>query len=82
MSEPEVFEVLRKIRYDLTAAQGKITTALNLLADMDLPGVDEEDGEWKCGCGRRFKTERSLALHKHNVHGGPAVPLSELEQAG
>ncbi len=78
MEEPEVFEVLRKIRYDLTAAQTKVTDALSLLAAMNLPS--RPSGEVCPQCGSEIKGgERALALHIQNVHDGPGVPLSEVE---
>ena len=77
--EPEVFEVLRKIRYDLTAAQGKITEALRMLSDMNLAAPDGAK-PFKCSCGFSFKTEARLAAHQQNVHGGPALPLSPHEE--
>ncbi len=80
MSEPEVFEVLRKIRYDLTAAQAKVTEALNMLARMDFPA--EPDGIPCSSCGNSYPSERALALHRSNVHDGPAVPLEGAEVTG
>ena len=67
MSEPEVFEVLRKLRYDLTAAQAKLSEALELLAAMDLRAVERA----ACpDCGLALKGERSLAEHRYHSHGG------------
>ena len=77
--EPEVFEVLRKIRYDLTAAQGKLTEAMRMLSDMNL-GVDDKAKPYRCSCGFSFKTEARLLTHQQNVHGGPALPLSPHEE--
>lgn len=76
-NEPEVFEVLRKIRYDLTAAQGKVTEAMRMLSALNL---EAEPEPFQCpkGC-RGFSTERGLAFHMANVHDGPAVPLNEEE---
>lgn len=76
--EPEIFEILRKIRYDLTAAQAKVTEALNTVAAMNLPVP--RAGEHNCrSCDFSFGSERALALHMQNVHGGPPVPLDEHE---
>lgn len=76
--EPAVFEVLRRIRMDLTDAQMKVTEALNMLSAMNLPVKAPENVCPQCGHG--FYGERELAFHLANVHGGPAVPLSEIEE--
>jgi hypothetical protein len=76
--EPEVFEVLRKIRYDLTAAQAKVTEALNLLGAMSLPASAKIECQ---RCGVWLGGELALATHLQNVHDGPPVPLSETEEA-
>jgi hypothetical protein len=78
-NEPEIFEILRKIRYDLTAAQTKVTEALNTLGSMDLPS--EPDGLDCPICGVNKRGERALAIHITNVHGGPAVPMAADELA-
>jgi hypothetical protein len=76
--EPEIFDVVRKIRYDLTAAQAKVTEALNMLAAMNLPA----QAKVECpDCGVGLDGERALAFHLQNVHGGPAVPLTPEEEA-
>lgn len=68
MTEPEVFEVLRKLRYDLTAAQAKLSEALGLLAEMNLPMTERP----VCpDCGVAVKGERSLAEHRYHAHEGP-----------
>lgn len=77
--EPEVFEVLRKVRYDLTAAQAKVSEALNLLSSMNLPAAPGGVECRKCGVVIRKGGERALALHMQNVHDGPPVPLTEAE---
>lgn len=76
--EPEVFEVLRKIRYDLTAAQAKVTDALKMLADMNLPTPDRVR-PFKCGrCSFAFKTQDRLQEHLFNVHGVGELPPADL----
>jgi hypothetical protein len=64
--EPEVFEVLRKIRMDLTAAQAKLSEALNMVAAMNLPAP----GKVKCvRCAGQFRGAQALRDHAYNVHG-------------
>lgn len=77
MNEPEIFELLRKIRYDATAIQAKVTDALNMLAAMNLPGLAPKHLCPSCGIG--LPSERALAFHLQNVHDGPAVPLTPEE---
>jgi hypothetical protein len=78
-TEPEIFEILRKLRYDLTAAQTKCTEALNTLASMNLPA--EPDGLDCPFCGVNCRSDRALAYHLQNVHNGPAVPMTSDELA-
>ena len=61
--------VLRKIRYDLTAAQGKLTEAIRMVAALDL----EEAGERvPCPqCGVRLLGPKTLAEHLYVSHDGP-----------
>ncbi len=80
MAEPEIYEILRKIRYDLTAAQAKLTEAFNMLAQMNLPV--RADGPPCPHCGVFTAGERALAYHLQNVHDGPVVSLNEAELAG
>lgn len=71
--EPDgLFELLRKIRYDCTAIQAKVTDALNLLAALNLPDTRAP----RCGrCGYRPGVNMpSLAEHAHTAHGAPAPP--------
>jgi hypothetical protein len=75
--EPEIFEVLRRLRYDLTAAQAKVTDALNILSSMNLPALKARLECPECGAG--LPGERALAFHLQNVHDGPPVPLSAEE---
>lgn len=78
-NEPDVYQILRKLRYDLTAAQVKVTEALNALNAMNLPEQSPLIACPKCGAG--MKTQHALALHDQNVHDGPPVPLTEQELA-
>ena len=76
MTEPEIFEVVRKLRYDLTAAQAKVTDVLNMLASMNLPVQAKQS----CPrCGVPLRGDRALEFHVQNVHDGPAVPMTPEE---
>jgi hypothetical protein len=69
MSET-LYELLRKIRYDATAIQGKVTDALNMLAALNLP----DESRLRCpreGCPLAFAGPATLAEHVYNSHGGP-----------
>jgi hypothetical protein len=71
MSEPaDIYELLRKIRYDATAIQAKVTDALNALNDLNLPQARQV----RCpvaGCELPFRGPNSLAEHVHVSHEGP-----------
>lgn len=77
--EPEIFEVLRKIRYDTTAIQAKITDALTMLANMNLPDTQTKNHICpKPHCRIGFHTAERLAEHMRNVH-DPIPPLTAEE---
>lgn len=64
----DLAETLKKIRYDLTAAQGKVTEALNLLAELNLP----EPTTVSCDtCGWTFRHGTHLEEHVYHHHDGP-----------
>lgn len=65
--EPEVFEIARKLRYDLTGLQANVTALLNALAALNLPMDTSEYVCPKCGADR--KGPRALRDHLQNVHG-------------
>ncbi len=72
-NEPEVFEIAKKIRYDLTGIQAKVTELLNALGRLNLP--DEHGEAFKCrhGC-TSFATQERLQTHLYNVHGEGDLP--------
>ncbi len=79
--EPEVFEIARKIRYELTSVQAKVTELLNALGRLNLPD-EHGDKAFKCrhGC-TIFATAERLATHLFNVHGeGDPPPLLPHEE--
>jgi len=64
----DVFELLRKIRYDATAIQAKVTDAMRVLTDMNLP----EPVAAVCPqCGLRCRGKVTLAEHLYVSHDGP-----------
>jgi hypothetical protein len=64
----DLYELLKKIRYDATAIQAKVTDALNLLSALNLP----DQPTTPCPhCGLEVAGPRSLAEHLHNLHDGP-----------
>jgi hypothetical protein len=68
----DLYDVLRKLRYDLTAAQAKVTDALNILAALNLADVPAE-----CcpACGLEFPGPNTLAEHLYVSHDGPEPEL-------
>lgn len=70
----DVDEIVKKLRMDLSAAQGKITELKNALASFDLP---RDEPAFACkhnGCGLPFRSEQRLSEHLENVHGVRQVP--------
>lgn len=70
MSDHDTVELAKKLRYDLTAAQGKLSELIRALGELDLP----EQTPDRCpvvGCGYRPAMNLpTLAEHAHAVHGG------------
>ena len=64
----DIFELLKKIRYDATAIQAKVTDALNALADLNLADQPAARCE-RCGC--EFRGPLRLAEHVYQSHDGP-----------
>lgn len=62
--------VLKKIRYDLTACQAKLSEAMRMVAQLDL---DEGAGaRIACPkCDVKLAGPRTLAEHQHVMHDGP-----------
>ena len=68
MSVETVYEMLKKIRYDATAIQAKITDALNALNDLDLP----DESRTKCPhCELKLRGPNTLSEHVYTSHDGP-----------
>ena len=61
--------VLKKLRYDLTAAQGKLTEALRMVEALDL---EDAGNRVRCPrCGLKVTGARALAEHAYTAHDGP-----------
>jgi hypothetical protein len=67
----DVLELLRKIRYDLTAAQGKLTDAIAAIAALNLPDASSVTCPT---CGVHARGPNALAEHVHHSHAGPVPP--------
>lgn len=64
----DIYTLLKKIRYDATAIQGKVTDALKLLTELNLP----DQPAVECPhCGLELPGERTLSEHLYNSHNGP-----------
>lgn len=62
--------VLKKLRYDLTACQAKLSEAMRMVATLDL---DEGAGD-RVPCPKclvKLPGPRTLAEHDYQTHGGP-----------
>lgn len=66
----DLIELLKRMRYDLTDMQVKVTAALNMAAGLNLPPSEAytcPDGL----CRLTFRSRYKLAEHVHTSHGGP-----------
>ena len=71
MSAHDLSEILKKVRYDLTAAQGKLSEAMRAIAGLNLP----EPAELVCiHCGLVCGGPKVLAEHLYYSHQGPVPP--------
>lgn len=76
--------MLRKIRYDLTNAQGKLTDVFRMLGEMNL----QDTPAAVCDvCGVVKSGPRSLQVHMYQLHDGPepeqwvAIEAASVEEA-
>ena len=70
MTEPadhEIVQALKKLRYDLTAMQAKVSDLLTMAAALNLEPAEVH----ACRCGLRFPSQRRLAEHVYTSHDGP-----------
>jgi hypothetical protein len=65
----DLFELADKIRYDLTAAQGKITALKTMLGELTHQLPERGSTTWICPkCGVKNGTEERLQDHLKLVH--------------
>lgn len=68
MSEVDPWELIKKIRMDLSAAQAKITDLSSCLNEMNLQNTQRP----RCSvCGLTFKNGLVRDEHLYHQHGGP-----------
>jgi hypothetical protein len=68
--EPDLIVSLKKLRYDLTAMQARVSDLLNQAARLNLPAPARPS----CPeCGLTMRSDRFLAEHLFQTHAG-AVP--------
>lgn len=68
--EHDLVALLKRMRYDLTDLQMKVTDALNMVATLNLP----DPAAVICpepNCGVTLRSERKLAEHLYQLHDGP-----------
>jgi hypothetical protein len=70
----EMHQIAMTIRYDLTAAQAKLTELIRQIAQVEPIAVPQCE---TCGY-RPAQNMPSLAEHAHTVHGGP-IPAHWIE---
>lgn len=77
--EDGLVAVLKKIRYDLTSAQQKLSDAMRMVATLDIADAGEKTPCPKCGV--KLAGPRTLAEHDYHSHDGPE-PAHWLELDG
>lgn len=74
----DVYKLLDGIDHHARAVTRLTVELRTVLAGMSITPAPDDQG-WTCPCGSTFKTEYAFALHRQNVHSGPAVPLAPHE---
>lgn len=69
MPDHEILEQAKRIRYDLTALQAKVTELIRMASQ--LPEPDQHTRPRCPNCGLTLKGPRTLAEHTYHVHDGP-----------
>ena len=69
MSDHDILKIAKTIRYDLTAAQAKLTELMRLAALLESPAADERMCP-ECGLGAEsLPQSATLADHRWRAHG-------------
>jgi hypothetical protein len=66
MSNREILELAKTIRYDLTALQAKLSELMRMAGE-----APDRESHTCPECGLGFKGTRSLAEHRYVQHDGP-----------
>ena len=69
-NEHDLIELLKRMRYDLTDLQVKVSNALAIVGAWSLPDPQSVTCSHP-GCGARVRGPRTLAEHMYQLHGGP-----------
>jgi hypothetical protein len=75
----ELWKALDALEYHARRMTLAATEVRAQLAALAIEPPPPEGPSFSCSCDRVFRSERELAIHRQNVHDGPAVPLDELE---
>jgi hypothetical protein len=67
----DAYDMLSRIRYDLSAMQAKVTDLFSILNDLDVRDVVRPTCE---NCGLSFKTALMRDEHLYHAHGGAVPP--------
>lgn len=78
VTKDELLEIAKKIRYDLTASQQKLSELMRGIAALDLP---EEVAATCPHCRLKLSGPNSLAEHLYVSHGGEVPPVWERAEA-
>lgn len=77
MTKDELLELARKIRYDLTACQGKLSDLMREIAALEIPDARAA----RCHCGLSCRGPAALAEHVYLAHDGPVPAHWERAEA-
>lgn len=67
--EVGLLAVLKKLRYDLTSCQAKLTDAMKMVAALDIAEAGDRVACPRCGV--KCAGPNTMAEHMYHSHGGP-----------